>query len=82
MMKEGATERGRRVFRIKRNFGMYRQIRIEIRDVTPERLIVGISTRKPLEGDQLAEIVRNAVLNWLQDLLPVEWFDLVRGAGP
>ena len=56
--------------RIRKNFGMYGQIRIEIRDVTPKRLTVTISTRNALEGAWLAENVRNAVLNWLQDLLP------------
>jgi hypothetical protein len=60
--------------RIRKNFGMYGQIRMEIRDITPEWLTVGISTRKPLEGAGLAENVRNAVLNWLQDLLPVKRF--------
>ena len=60
--------------RIRKNFGMYGQIRIQIRDVTPERLTVTISTRNALEGAWLAENVRNAVLNWLQDLLPVERF--------
>jgi hypothetical protein len=53
---------------------MYGQIRIEIRDVTPERLTSRITTRKPVEGYRLAENVRNAVLNWLQDMLPVERF--------
>ena len=61
-------------FRIRKNFGMYGQIRIKIQDVTPERLTVRISTRSALEGAWLAENVRNAVLNWLQDLLPVERF--------
>jgi hypothetical protein len=63
--------------RIRKNFGMYGQIRIEIRDITPERLTVGIVTLKPLDGAWLAENVRNAVLNWLQDLLPVERFTAV-----
>jgi hypothetical protein len=58
----------------RKNFGMYGQIQIRIRDVTPERLTVTISTRNALEGAWLAENARNAVLNWLQDLLPVERF--------
>jgi hypothetical protein len=61
-------------FGTRKNFGMYGQIQIQIRDVTPERLTVTISTRNALEGTWLAENVRNAVLNWLQDLLPVERF--------
>jgi len=61
-------------YRIRKNFGMYGQIRIQIRDVTPERLTVTISTRTALAGAWLAENVRNALLNWLQDLLPVERF--------
>ncbi len=60
--------------RIRKSFGMYGQIGIEIQDVTPVRLTVAISTRKPLDGPGLVKSVRNAILNWLQDLLPVERF--------
>jgi hypothetical protein len=60
--------------RIRRNFGMFGQIHIDIRDVTPELIVVGISTRKPLDGAWLAQEARNAVLNWLQNLLPIERF--------
>ena len=36
--------------RIRKNFGMYGQIRMQIRDVTPERLTVAISTRPSSRG--------------------------------
>jgi hypothetical protein len=42
--------------------------------VTTEWLTVRISTRHPLEGAAVAMNVRNAVLNWLQELLPVARF--------
>ncbi len=65
---------GESLFRTRKNFGMFGQIHISIRDVTPQWLSVGISTSHSLEGASVALSVRNAVLNWLQDLLPVERF--------
>lgn len=61
-------------FRTSKNFGMFSQIQIGIEDVTPERLTVSIWTERPLDGAQVAANVRNAVLNWLRDMIPVERF--------
>jgi hypothetical protein len=65
------------LFRTRKNFGMFGQIQISIRDATPRSLSVGVSTHHPLQGAAVAVNVRNAVLNWLQDLLPVERFIVV-----
>ena len=65
------------LYRTRKNFGMFGQIQISIRDVTPRSLSIGVSTHNPLEGTALAANVRNAVLNWLQDLLPIERFIVV-----
>ena len=62
------------LFRTRKNFGMFGQIHISLKDVTTRWLTVGISTRHPFGGAAVATNVRNAVLNWLQDLLPVERF--------
>lgn len=61
-------------FRIRKNFGMFSQIQLCIEDITPERLTVSIWTERPLDGAGVAANVRNAVLNWLQDMIPVERF--------
>lgn len=62
------------LFFTRKSFGMFGQIQVTIRDCTPERLEVGIRTRHELQGASVALNVRNAVLNFLQDLLPVQRF--------
>lgn len=62
------------LFNTRKSYGMFGQIQITIRGCTPERLEVEIWTRHELDGSSVALNVRNAVLNFLQDLLPVRRF--------
>lgn len=62
------------LFFTRKSFGMFGQIQITIHGLTPERLEVRIWTRHELDGASVALNVRNAVLNFLQDLLPVQRF--------
>lgn len=65
------------LFGMRKLFGMFGQIQVLVTDVTPERLTVSIWTRHELEGAPLARNVRNAVMSWLRDLVPVLEFRAV-----
>ena len=62
------------LFQTRKQFGMHGQVQFQVTDVTPQLITVSISTRKGLKGSALAMDVRNAMLNFLQDMLPCSRF--------
>lgn len=58
----------------RKSFGMYGQIGITIEDITLGHLTVRIRTSHEWEGTQISYNVRNAVLQWLREMLPVQRF--------
>ena len=56
---------------IRKPFGMFGQINWSVESVRGETIQVSIWTPRPLDGLGVATNVRNALLNYLQDLLPL-----------